>query len=265
MRADLVKPTSGKGRYANANGIRLYYEEVGAGPSVLLLHGGIMDHQSWGNQIPTLSQGFRVIAPDTRGHGRSGDDSEPFSYSLFADDFAALCQELRIARTHVVGFSDGGCTGLILARRYPNLVARMVLIGTPYNTSNYYPGRVDGFAALTPESLLQSVGPEFAEVVCKAEAQCRDGAAWRAFFDKLVHGMWTTEPSLKLADLSDVAAPTLVLHAEREQSFALEHSEAIAATVQHGELVVVPDATHTAPQEAPEFVNDAIMRFLAGA
>ncbi|MCW2641701.1 MAG: oxidoreductase [Dactylosporangium sp.] len=87
------------------------------------------------------------------------------SYELFAEDAVAFLGELGIDKAHVVGFGDGGCTGLLLGIEHPELVGRLVCIGTPYNTSNYREGIVDLFAKITPETLYRMVGPEFLEVM----------------------------------------------------------------------------------------------------
>jgi pimeloyl-ACP methyl ester carboxylesterase len=263
MTTELIAPITGTGRHVEVNGVVLYYQELGEGPPLLLLHGGIMDHQSWGNQFSALAAQFRVIAPDTRGHGRSTDSNEPFSYALFADDVVELCRRLRVEKAHVVGFSDGGCTGIILATEQPDLVDRLVLIGTPYNTSNYPDGALAQNAQLTPEALYAAVSPEFAEVVRKAEGQYPTDDAWRAFFGKLVSEMWTREPAFALERLRGIHAPTLILHAEKEQFFGRDHSEAMARTIPTAKLVVVPNATHTSAQENPQFVNEVILDFLS--
>jgi pimeloyl-ACP methyl ester carboxylesterase len=181
MANDLVAPTSSAGKRVKVNGIDMYYEEHGTGTPVLLLHGGIVDHQSWGNQIPELAKHFRVLAPDTRAHGRSSDTGRPLSYELFAADAVAFLSELGIDKAHVVGFSDGGGTGLLLGIEHPELIGRLVCIGTPYHTSNYREGIVDLFAKIRPETLYRMVGPESLEVMKKAEALYPDRDCWLAF------------------------------------------------------------------------------------
>jgi pimeloyl-ACP methyl ester carboxylesterase len=262
---ELIAPTAGLGRRIQTNGIEIYYEAQGAGHTVLMLHGGIMDHQSWGNQIGPLSAHFRVLAPDTRAHGRSGDTDEPLSYAVFAEDWVALLRELNIEKASLVGFSDGGCTGLLLATKYPDLVDRLVLIGTPYNISNYRDGTIERFASMTPETLYGTIGPHFAEVVRKAEAQYPDSDSWQRFWKKLVNELWVREPRMTLDQLAAIRCPTLILHAENEGSYDLRNSKAMARTIPNSKLMIVPDTSHTSPQEQPEFVNRVIVEFLSGA
>ena len=265
MATGLIAATSGQGKRADVGDVTLYYEEQGTGDAVLLLHGGIMDHQSWGNQIPVLAEHFRVIAPDTRGHGRSTDSEEPFRYATFAQDMVALLRQLGIERTHVVGFSDGGCTGLILGVEHSELLNRLVLIGTPYNTSNYPEGTVEQFAAFTPEMLSEMATPELSEVVAKAQAQYETQEAWKAYWRKLVNDMWTREPAFTLEYLRSVKVRTLIVHAENETFYDRKHSEDMARAIPEADLTIIPGATHTSPQENPDAVNAAILKFLREA
>lgn len=184
------------------------------------------------------------------------------SYELFAEDAVAFLGELGIDKAHVVGFGDGGCTGLLLGIEHPELVGRLVCIGTPYNTSNYREGIVDLFAKITPETLYRMVGPEFLEVMKKAEALYPDQDSWLALWHRVVNVLWTHQPDIPLERLAGVPVPTLVLHAENEQFYAKEHSADMARTIPDARLEVVPGAAHASPQEQPSEVNAAIVRFL---
>ena len=114
---------------ADVNGVRLFYTDTGrAAPGavpVLLLHGGLANQQYWGNQIRALAPHHRVIAVDSRGHGRSTRDTRPFGYDLMADDVIALMDHLHIAQADLVGWSDGAIISLDIAMRYPTRVRRV--------------------------------------------------------------------------------------------------------------------------------------------
>jgi pimeloyl-ACP methyl ester carboxylesterase len=115
----------GEGRFASVNGTRLYYEQTGSGPDVVLIHGLSLDRRMWAPQMPALS-GFRVTAYDVRGFGKSarvvaGHDP--------TDDLLALLDHLAIDRAYLVGMSMGGRIALDFALSHPRRVARLVLIG----------------------------------------------------------------------------------------------------------------------------------------
>ena len=117
--------------YVNIGDIRMYYAMFGTGEPVILLHGGMTDHSSWFFQIKELAKHFRIITPDTRAHGRTTDSDKPLSYQLFASDITQLMEKLGIKKASFIGWSDGGCTSLVLALKCPELVNKLILIGTP--------------------------------------------------------------------------------------------------------------------------------------
>ena len=106
------------------DGARLWFGDYGSGPAVALLHGGLGNAGNFGHQVPALlARGYRVIAVDSRGQGRSSWDGRPFSYDQFAEDLVAVLNHLGVARAAIVGWSDGACTGLAMARAHPERVA----------------------------------------------------------------------------------------------------------------------------------------------
>ncbi len=120
--------TDGEGAYADVNGINLYYETHGTGRPLVLLHGGLGSGEMFGPIIPSLAEHHRVIAVDLQGHGRTADIDRPLDIRLMADDVAALVRHLGLERVDVMGYSLGGGTALFTARRYPELVNRLVLV-----------------------------------------------------------------------------------------------------------------------------------------
>src|SRR5262245_51463448 len=110
-------PTPDAKGWVDNDGARIWYATHGAGPAVILLHGGLGHSGNWGYLVPVLAAaGYRVMLIDSRGHGRSTRDDRPYSYELMASDVLAVMDRLGIARAAIVGWSDGACTGLILGR-----------------------------------------------------------------------------------------------------------------------------------------------------
>src|SRR6266852_5068236 len=97
---------------------------IGSGSPVILLHGGLGHSGNWGYQVPALVRsGYRAVLIDSRGHGRSTRDARPFSYEVMASDVLGVMDTLQIEKAGLVGWSDGACTALILARKAPSRVA----------------------------------------------------------------------------------------------------------------------------------------------
>lgn len=260
MPADIIAPIPGDVREADLGTHRLAYADLGSGEPIVFLHGGLMDHQSWGNQLPLADQ-FRLILPDTRGHGRSGGADLPATYAAFAEDAIGLMDWLGLARTSLVGFSDGGCSALHAAISYPDRIANLVLIGTPYSLASYNDGVVDHFRAMRQEGFEASARPLVQEVIRKLRAHMTD-AGWDAYWERIINRLWVSEPNFALSDLKAISARTLILHGEHERSVSVRGSQEMAATIPDCELVFVPGASHSAAQDEPAFVNEAIARFL---
>jgi pimeloyl-ACP methyl ester carboxylesterase len=122
-----------QGAYVQANGLDIYYEEYGSGEPLLLVHGGFNNNTMWDIHIPIFAQHFRVIAPDSRGHGRTKNPIKTLSYPMMAGDMAAFVQALGLQQPLVCGYSDGGQIALEMALHYPHIAKAYVAGGTVYS------------------------------------------------------------------------------------------------------------------------------------
>jgi pimeloyl-ACP methyl ester carboxylesterase len=242
--------------YIEVAGLRTWHEVSGAGDPVVLLHGGFVGASSFFAQVPALVEaGYRVHVPERRGHAHTPDVEGPLSYSVMADDTVAYLEQEVGAPAHLVGWSDGAVVALLTARRRPDLVARMALIGQYYNSS----GRVAGGDLV---AYLNS--PEAVTFLRRAyDPVSPDGPAhFSVVHAKMMH-MIAGEPEIALDDtLAGVTAPTLVLQGDRDE-VTVEHSLAVVAALPEARLAVLP-GTHTFPLERPELVNTLILSFLRG-
>ncbi len=114
------------GKYAEVNGINLYYQTHGSGRPLVLLHGGLGSGEMFGPVIPLLAERHLVIAPDLQGHGRTADIDRPIDVRLMADDIATLIDHLGLDQPDVVGYSLGGGVALHLAFKHPTKIRRLV-------------------------------------------------------------------------------------------------------------------------------------------
>src|SRR5438552_6679922 len=131
--------TNGVGHYADVNGIKLYYETLGTGRPLILLHGGLGAIEMFGPNLPALAKGRQVIAVDLQGHGRTADIDRPLSVALMADDIAALIKHLGLESADVMGYSLGGGVALQTAIRHPEVVRKLVVVSTPFRRNAFYP------------------------------------------------------------------------------------------------------------------------------
>src|ERR1700760_3068023 len=106
------------GKYYSVRGIKMYTEVYGHGKPLLLIHGNGSSIHAFASNIPYLSKKYKVIAVDSRAHGKTIDEQDSLSFEMMADDFAALLDIMHIGPVYVIGWSDGGINALLLAMRH---------------------------------------------------------------------------------------------------------------------------------------------------
>jgi alpha-beta hydrolase superfamily lysophospholipase len=140
--APAALPMADESGLAPVGDIQMWYavfNRAGGNP-VLLIHGGLENADTWGNQVALLAMTREVIIADSRGHGRSTRSDKPFGYQLMADDYISLLDHLMIDKVALVGWSDGGIIGLDIAMRHPERLARLWAYGANFNIGGLVPG-----------------------------------------------------------------------------------------------------------------------------
>ncbi|MCF3107213.1 alpha/beta hydrolase [Niabella sp. CC-SYL272] len=140
------------GQYVSVNGIQMYYEVHGNGkgmPLVLIHGGGSTIPSNWGVLLPLFAEHHTVIAMELQAHGRTGDRNQPESFRQDAADVQALLKLLQVTSANIIGFSDGACTTMEMAIRYPEMVHKIVLISGNYKREGMIPGFFEGLEAAT--------------------------------------------------------------------------------------------------------------------
>ena len=240
---------STRGRFATVNGIRLYYEIHGdTGDPLLLLHGNGGSIARTGCQLHYFSTFRRVIAVDTRGHGKSEAGTDRFTYELMADDFAALLDHLGMPTADVMGHSDGGILGLVLAIRHPSKVRRLVS-----SSPNLRPDET----AVLP-FFIDGVKRQLVEVSRMIETNdtTRDWHVRKRQLDLMLE-----EPHISTASLKRITAPTLIISGD-EDIMPLSHMIEIYSNIPQAQLLIVPGTTHGHPRARYELFNEMAKQFL---
>ena len=253
--------------YVDLDGLSSYYEVHGSGEPLLLLHGGFCTIELMAPQIEALSASYEVHAPERPGHGRTPDREGPISFEGMVADTLAYLDALGLPAVHVVGFSDGAITGLLLARDHPERVRSLVAV-----SGNLTP---DGFVEDTSSEPESAVEPA-AESGETSDADKDEWGLREAYgrlspdgpahgdvvFEKLM-AMWLSEPRITPESLGVVRAPTLVM-AGQHDAIRTEHTLLIAASIPGAQVAIVPGAGHMLMNERPGLVNLMIGEFLAG-
>jgi pimeloyl-ACP methyl ester carboxylesterase len=238
---------------ADVNGIKLYYAVYGSGDPVLLLHGGLGHSDVWGKQIPAFSEHHKIIAVDSRGHGRSTRSDQPYSYDLMADDVVALMDFLKIDKASIVGWSDGGIIGIDIAIRHPERLNKLFAFGANYNLSGLKPDieKDPVFGAY-----IERAGKDYERL--SATPKDYDG------FVNAVAKMWYSQPDYSPAQLASIKAPTVIADGEHDEAIKREHTEELAKLIPGAKLVILPGVSHFAFWQNPDLFNKAVLDFLDG-
>lgn len=242
------------GKYAEVNGIKVYYEVYGAGESLLLLHGNSGSIANFSFQIPELSKHFRVIAVDSRAQGKSTDSDQEITYALMAYDMSALIDQLNLGSVHVVGWSDGGNVGLELALAHPQKVKKLVTFGANYTHVNY---------AAPPDHVAMEADDPRRLQVAPVMKKYKEGAnKLSPAVRKKLSDLTDKYPNLTLQQLQQIKVPVLVAVGDRDL-IRVDQTISLFTSLPHAQLFIVPGASHLVMIEQPELINAEVIKFLS--
>lgn len=250
--AALLPPAAVEG-HVGRNGARIWYATYGAGPPVILLHGGLGHSGNWGYQAPALLRaGRRVVLIDSRGHGRSTRDSRPYTYELMAADVLAVMDELSLEKAAFVGWSDGACIALILAMTAPARVE-----GVFFFACNMDPS---GTLEFVPTPVIDRCFSRHARDYAELSATPDDFNP----FVEAVSLMMRTEPDYQAADLNLIRVPVVIVLGEHDEFIKPDHAEHLARAIPDAEMIYLAGVSHFAPLQRPAEFNAAVLAFLDG-
>lgn len=232
-----------KGRYFATQGVKLYYEVYGQGQPLLLIHGNGGSIKDFRYQIPYFAKHYKVIAVDSRAQGKSVDTSSVLNYTMMADDFNALLDHLKIDSAHVIGWSDGGINGLLLAIRHPEKVKKLAITGAnlrPDSTAI----TADGFNMIQGE-------------VARLRTEKQDAATKNTI--KLLH-MMEVEPNIPLSDLRKIKCPVLVMGGDYDV-IKPAHTLEIFQNIPQAYLWILPSSGHGVPIRYRQEFNTKVRHF----
>ena len=261
-----------KGTKRLVRGIEIAYDDVGSGPSVVLLHGYPFNRSMWRDQLVELQQNHRVIIPDLRGHGESAVAQSPATMQNMAGDVASLLEVLNISRATIVGLSMGGYVSLAFYRLFPMRARVLVLADTraQADTEEAKQNRekqaekalkegMEGIAdALLPKLLAAetvSARPEIVKRVRKMIVETAPEGAAAA-----LRGMAQRQDQTSF--LSRIIAPTLIIVGSEDTLTPAGDAEMMHREIGGSRLEVIKGAGHVSNIEKPEEFNRALIKFL---
>jgi pimeloyl-ACP methyl ester carboxylesterase len=243
-------PKAAQSGYAGVNGVKIWYATFGRGEPVILLHGGLANANYWGNQVRALQTHYRVFVMDSRGHGRSTRNDQPYGYDLMAGDVVALMDFLKIPKAAIVGWSDGAILGLDIAMTHPERVAKLF-----------------AFAANSDPSGVADIAqsPVFNAFIARAEQEYEKlsptPTEYKSFLGQ-IEKMWETQPNWTAADLHRIAVPVWIVDADHDEAIKRENTEFMAREIPNAGLLLQPEVSHFSFLQDPEQFTADMLHFL---
>ena len=244
-------PKAARSGLAPVNRIKIWYATFGHGEPVVMLHGGLANADYWGHQVRALQTHYQVIVMDSRGHGRSSRDAQPFGYDLMASDVLALMDHLGIKKAAIVGWSDGAIIGLDIAMHHPERVSKLFAFAANSDPS----GVADIAKSHVFNAYIARAGEEY-------KRQSPTPTEYKAFVEEITK-MWETQPKWTDADLARIKVPTWIVDADHDEAIKRENTEFMAAHIPGAGLLIQPEVSHFSFLQDPEQFTGDLLHFLA--
>lgn len=251
LRLPPAMPSADDRGNADVAGARIFYAVYGKGEPVILLHGGLGNSDHFGFQLPALVDRFQVIAIDSRGQGRSTNDTTTITYDVMATDVIAVMDKLAIKRASVVGWSDGGEIALKLGIAFPDRVDRLFVFGASYETPS--------------TKRRGSRSPTFAlySNKCRSdyERMSMTGRPYNALVRDLLP-LWRGPSGITKDQLRAIKAPVMIADGDHDEVIMLDQVVEMSKLIPNAQLRVFGDTSHFALWQDPDNFNKAVVDFL---
>jgi pimeloyl-ACP methyl ester carboxylesterase len=235
--------------YVDLSGVRMWFDKQGVGDSFVMLHPGGVDSRAFGPNLRDFTSRFTVFLPEQRGHGHTPDVPGGFSYELMADDTIEFIERVVGGPALLMGMSDGAVVALLVAKKRPDLVTRLIFVAGIFHHDGWDTGVIEPGAA-PPEFMAESYGNV-----------SPDGKAHFAVIAKKLDEMHSTGPSLTADDLATVRCRTLAMFGDDDE-VRLEHVVAFYRNVPNCELAIIPGTSHGLLVEKPALCDQIMLEFL---
>lgn len=235
MNSDLP-PASPQGHFAAVNDIQMYYELYGEGDPLLLLHGFTGSTLFWQPYIADFAEHFRLIVPDMRGHGRSSNPTNQFTFRQQASDVFALLEQLEISHCSAIGFSGGSATLLHMSTQQPTRFESLVLTGVAHHWPEHTRAEMRKVS-------FDSADPGWIEILRQRHVYGDDQIR------KLLQHFYDFSDSyddmnFTATDLATITAKTLIINGDRDKFNPVSIPNELYSALSNAYLWIVPNGEH---------------------
>jgi pimeloyl-ACP methyl ester carboxylesterase len=253
---------SNNGKYLTIRGTKVYYEEYGTGTPLLMLHGGFGNISDFKKCIPDLSKIFRVIIPDAPGQGLSDFPDSPLSYHLKALYFSILIDQLNLDSTFVLGWSDGGNEGLLLANYRPDKIKKLLVSGANYKSTG-----IKGWEMMDTERADTTIlNPAWVQknwtYIIDTYIKLSPNHDWKRYFQEMGKA-WTADEYFPKSILEAINIPVLVVYGDHDD-ISLAHGIEIKNAIRKSQFCILPNTSHFVFDEKSDLIVKIAIDFFAG-
>ena len=221
----------------------MYYETYGSGEPLLIIHGNGGSISNFQNQIPYFMKNYKVVIADSRAQGKSADAGDSLSYEMMTDDLNALLDTLHLDSCYVIGWSDGGINGLLLAINHPIKVKKLAVTG-----ANLWPDTT------AVESFVYNLAMNLNDSLAKLRP------SENVKHDRKLAHLLSYEPHISIQQLNKIKCPTLVIGGDHDVILP-QHTLLIAQAIPQSYLWILPNSGHSTPIYYKEQFNQIIGDF----
>ena len=243
-------PATTRKGYVAVDGIKIWYAVYGSGEPVIMLHGGLANSNYWGHQVPELAKSYQVIVMDSRGHGRSTRNADPFSYDRMASDVIALMDDLRVSKAAVIGWSDGAIIGLKLVIANPGRVSRLFAFAANSDPSGIY--------HLSDSRMFENYSQRTRE---EYEKLSPTPVEYDDFLEQM-EKMWGSQPNITKSELRNLEHPIWVAAGDHDEIVRRTDTLFIAENIPGAGLLIQPEVSHFSHLQNPQEFTEDLFRFL---
>ena len=267
--------------FINVNGKDHYYEQVGTGSPIILIHGAFVNSDLWNSQVAELSSKYQVVRYDLRGHGRTGpSNSKTYTIDGFADDLAELIYLLELEKPIICGLSLGGMIAQAVAVRPSIDLKALILADTAVSVDLTLSDKLQTYVLFPKWAMKFTIRAMSARKFTEFSfwlAQKTRSSEWFGqdegtanyvrdcmlqLSDSEYEKIYDAIYEFRLQPLERIKVPTLVLNGEFESRAVFRHTEEMLRRIPNSESAIVPGAGHTSNMENPEVFNDLLAQFL---